>query len=231
MEQEKNQETLLEILNGCQPSDYPYNQFEEDKNLDKASELESLGFTEVATKMIKRMEMIHKLGKTAQYNYIRVAPTRIQEYLKMKAERYNAEHPSKKNDEDNFDDDPLDYIRMMDRALTRIWQGHMSTRTITNESSNSGSFSEPTNDYMTNDENTIGQFKYTETPISEYKDIPPQDTLDALKEHRGRNIFDYFTIGKVSHVPDPILWGRIEGCEDRFYICQWGDDITLDDIL
>lgn len=88
-----------------------------------------------------------------------------------------------------------------------------------------------TKDYNSTDPKTIGKFVYTETPVSEYPDIPPNDVLQVMKTHKDRKIFDYFSIAKVTHIVDPIMFGRINGCEDRFYIAQWGNDITLDDIL
>jgi len=35
----------------------------------------------------------------------------------------------------------------------------------------------------------------------------------------------------VTVVPDPILLGRITGCENRYFIAQWDDDVKIEDIL
>ena len=89
--------------------------------------------------------------------------------------------------------------------------------------------SERTCDYTNGGE--IGQFIYNEIKLENYPAIPPSHILENLKVHKDLHLFDYFTIGSVEKVKDPILWGRIEGSTDRYFICQWGEDISLDDII
>jgi hypothetical protein len=46
--------------------------------------------------------------------------------------------------------------------------------------------------------------------------------------------FDSFEIAKIQwkrEIKDPILFGRIDGCPDRFYVSQWDDDVRIEDIL
>ncbi len=70
--------------------------------------------------------------------------------------------------------------------------------------------------------------------IKDYTEIPPQEALDSLKDAKEDNVFDTFEITKIEDVieqKDPILFGRIEECNDRFFITQWDDDIKIEDIL
>ena len=72
------------------------------------------------------------------------------------------------------------------------------------------------------------------TAIKDYPNVPPSDTLDALELAMGVGCFDTFEIASiewVKHVPDPILFGRVTGCEDRFFIAQWDNDIKIEDML
>lgn len=71
-------------------------------------------------------------------------------------------------------------------------------------------------------------------PLGEYDRLPESHVLDSLEEAQGRKCFDSFEVGKiddVKEVKDPILFGRVAGCEDRFYIDQWDDDVKIEDIL
>ena len=70
--------------------------------------------------------------------------------------------------------------------------------------------------------------------LRSYQEIPPVSVLEKLEEAKQKRCFDYFEIAKIQSVevrPDPILFGRINGCPDRFYISQWNDDVRIEDIL
>lgn len=72
------------------------------------------------------------------------------------------------------------------------------------------------------------------TALADYEECPPSAVLDVLDEAQGRDIFDTFEIAKVEwveEVADPILFGRITGCEDRFFIAQWDEDVRIEDLL
>ena len=67
-----------------------------------------------------------------------------------------------------------------------------------------------------------------------YGEIPPQFVLDKMKDASADNVFDSFEIAKIDwkvEIKDPILFGRIEGCTDRFFIAQWDDDVSIEDII
>ena len=64
--------------------------------------------------------------------------------------------------------------------------------------------------------------------------IPPESVLDKLEIAQREQIFDKFEVGYidwVKEVKDPILFGRIEGCEDYFFIGQWDDDVKIEDLI
>lgn len=72
------------------------------------------------------------------------------------------------------------------------------------------------------------------TRIGDYNKIPPVAVLTRLREAVHDNVFDFFEVAdiqSVKEVPDPIIFGRIEGCIDRFYVAQWDDDVTIEEIV
>lgn len=67
--------------------------------------------------------------------------------------------------------------------------------------------------------------------IKDYTEAPPEDVLEKLKKAKADGCFDEFVIAKiesVKEVEDPILFGRIIGCGDYFFIAQWDDDVTME---
>lgn len=70
--------------------------------------------------------------------------------------------------------------------------------------------------------------------LSDYAEVPPPDCLLDLKKAKDMGCFDSFEIAKVETVevrPDPIIFGLIKNCVDKFYITQWLDDVKIEDIL
>lgn len=83
-----------------------------------------------------------------------------------------------------------------------------------------------------------GQGSYqalTFTSLDKYPAVPPTEVLDALESAMALSVFDAFEVAQITEQsvpkPDPILFGRITGCEDRFYIAQWDEDVKIEDIL
>lgn len=71
-------------------------------------------------------------------------------------------------------------------------------------------------------------------PIEKYSEIPPVDVLEKLEKAQEMNCFDYFEVAKIEarvEVKDPIIFGCIKGCPDKFYVAQWDDDVKIQDIL
>jgi hypothetical protein len=72
------------------------------------------------------------------------------------------------------------------------------------------------------------------TPIENYAKVPPHDALYRLEAAMADAVFDGFevaTIQWVKEVVDPIIFGRVDGCTDRFFIAQWDDDVKIEDIV
>lgn len=69
------------------------------------------------------------------------------------------------------------------------------------------------------------------TPVGNYERIPPEHVLISLETARGRNCFDSYEVAFIRNVKDPLLFGRITDCPDRFFIDEWGDDVSITDLL
>lgn len=71
-------------------------------------------------------------------------------------------------------------------------------------------------------------------PIDQYQEVPPSDVLDKVEVAQEIGCFDTFEVARIQDVvvqKDPIVFGRIEGCPDRFFVAQWDDDVTIEQIL
>lgn len=77
------------------------------------------------------------------------------------------------------------------------------------------------------------EYCWNEVSIKEYAGCPPDAVLESLKLHKERGIFDEFTVATVSmrEVKDPLLLGVVHGIKERAFLAQWGDDVSLDDII
>ncbi len=72
------------------------------------------------------------------------------------------------------------------------------------------------------------------TPVESYAECPPDSVLADLETAIDRHCFDAFEVAHIVttiKVPDPILFGRINGCTDRFFIAQWDEDVKIQDLL
>jgi hypothetical protein len=72
------------------------------------------------------------------------------------------------------------------------------------------------------------------TPLEQYPEVPPAEVLERLAEAQKNDCFDYFEVAHIESVEklkDPIVLGRIKGCSDRFFISQWNDDVSIEDLL
>jgi hypothetical protein len=76
--------------------------------------------------------------------------------------------------------------------------------------------------------------KLSFTSIKEYETIPPTDVLEKIEEAQEIGCFDEFEIAKIESVKeykDPIVFGKINGCSDLFFVAQWDNDVSIEDIL
>ena|SRR3990172_8936713 len=70
--------------------------------------------------------------------------------------------------------------------------------------------------------------------VDSYPGIPPMEVLESTRQAAGRGIFDTLEVAHVVSVreyKDPIIFGRVTGCTDRFFIAQWGDDVRITDLV
>ncbi len=82
---------------------------------------------------------------------------------------------------------------------------------------------------------TYQVIEWKEVKIADYPGVPPNDVLDKLEEAQNKQAFDYYTIAsvetKVVDIKDPLLFGRYEGDTNRYFLAQWGSDVSLDDVI
>lgn len=68
--------------------------------------------------------------------------------------------------------------------------------------------------------------------VKDYKRLPPDNVLEALKKAQSDDLFDSFHIAYIERIKDPILFGQIKAFKNLyFFIAQWGDDVKFEDIL
>lgn len=71
-------------------------------------------------------------------------------------------------------------------------------------------------------------------PLETYPGLPPVDVLTQVKAAKQRGIFTRFEVASIESVneyKDPIVFGIVEGCSDRFYIGEWGEDVSMADLM
>ncbi len=68
--------------------------------------------------------------------------------------------------------------------------------------------------------------------MKDYKRLPPDHVLESLKKAQDSKIFDTFHVAYIVKVKDPILFAKIKVFPNLyFFIDQWGDDVTFEEIL
>lgn len=86
------------------------------------------------------------------------------------------------------------------------------------------------------DPHTYGLFYKTMkfTRLAFYDEVPPAEVLQKIKEAKELKCFDDFevlTLESQEVLPDPVVFGIIEGCDNRYFVAQWDDDVKIEDIL
>lgn len=75
--------------------------------------------------------------------------------------------------------------------------------------------------------------KWNETPIDMYPGVPPKHVLNRVQE--AKKDFKHFAIVTVTveevPIPDPLVVGIKDGCDDRFLIDWWDKDIDPLELL
>lgn len=227
--------------------------------LNKAAQLEELGFKDAAIELKAKALKTLRLAKLTEFKYIKITTEMIQKFLDRKAEQYNKEHPIEKSAESpryifstgiNGLGSALGGITFFNSSETAMQQiaaqqqyAAPANTFIAFDNPNIGnglsigvsgvryipSMMARTNDFTTG--KGIGQYKWLEQDIKQLKKLPPDNVLNKLATEKERNLFDYFTVARLEELPDPLLLGRIDGSEDRFFIAQWDNDITLDELI
>jgi hypothetical protein len=67
--------------------------------------------------------------------------------------------------------------------------------------------------------------------IASYAEAPPEYVIKDLELAIERKCFDSFEVAYIRDAKDPILFGRIGLCPDRFFIAQWDEDVKITDLL
>lgn len=67
--------------------------------------------------------------------------------------------------------------------------------------------------------------------IEDYDKVPPDDVLLKLEEAQRVGCFDSYEVAYIRNVKDPIIFGRITDCTDRFFIGQWDNDVSIEDLI
>lgn len=195
--------------------------------------LGDLGFDYLAHQLRDRVLMAQKLEEIKAEGYITVTPAKINQFLERKAAEYN----------ENAMKTYSTNVSALNRGTTVQWttfpqtfsSGSLSSTffldAIGNRMPHNIRFTARTNDFLSPDKDRISGFAWEEVPVKEYKAIPPDHALEALKRAREKEIFHDFTIASVTHVKDPLLFGVLNGVEDRFFLAQWGEDVALDDVI
>lgn len=180
---------------------------------EKAQQLMELGFTKVAMELAAKAELGRKLS-IAYEHYRYVKQEKIDAYkdkLRKATERRMT----------------LAELRNHPTYGDAIQDGHRWHREMSLEQIEDLVLSKTTPSYDT----------LVLDALHSYPGVPPQAALDKLAEAKAHGIFDTFEVAHVDPVaskvklPDPIIFGLVAGCSDRFFIAEWGDDVKLADII
>jgi hypothetical protein len=72
------------------------------------------------------------------------------------------------------------------------------------------------------------------TALESYPNVPPGDVLEKIRDAKALKCFDRFevlTLETVEVVPDPVVFGIIDGCDNKYFVAQWEDDVKIEQIL
>lgn len=223
---------LLELVGECVEAGKEAGDIE--AAIAEANSLKDLGFNTAAAEIMVRATRKGKLNRIAEQKYVVITNEKIEEFLRRKAAV--VARPT----QDRFD-------RFMGGFTSEIRLGkQMLSADIANSvmmhfqrqaqlASESAWFSltaQSIPSTLAAIDARGDRWVWNEVPVADYKAIPPKDVLVKMAEHKARGCFDSFTIASVEKIHDPLLLGRIEGVLDRrWYIAQWGDDVSLDDVI
>lgn len=248
---------LMELVNECEKLSLKDLSELKGGAMEKIENLHKLGFTHIANQLTDEANKRTKLRAIADGGYVKITPAKIGAFLDRKVEAYNKGHmkpkPSHLSTASHFEHmwtNPHtgDLISIPIRPRITATEIAAEQFAAYREMSNGpvqpadevfGYGSLQTSSRQTICRNTIhrmqstgiGMFVWAEVRIADYSNIPPATALDALGLAMDKNIFDYFTIATMNEVKDPLLLGRLNNHEDRYFLAQWGEDVCLDDVI
>lgn len=228
--------TLMEFIRTCPKMDTAqhYNA-KADSALKKAEDLRELGFRYMASRLSQKARTEARLNSLAKEKYTRITSVDIQNFLNKKAAFYSWQNRGK-----DEKDVTLQEFEKMIGGITgqrlQEYSGLFSSRTTWSPYSPSDTTASNilfanTTDLLSDQPGKIGRFMWIETRVDDYGQVPPEPVLQALRAEKKKNLFDYFTIASVNSIQDPVLLGRIDGLNDRYFLFQWGEDVALDDLI
>jgi len=238
-----NQGNLMELVETCERESE--NETKVDSGLATAGDLEKAGMSRAAATLMQELEIKDKKERIAKYGYIKITYEKVKKFLNSKAESYNNTHPkvSECNGGVFMAGNMHGMTISCDPAMAEsqdLWidgKKHSISTSPPHETQRKREHRKliscyaQTNDYYSADNNSIGKFVWQEHELENYPGVPPKHILDAIVEHKSRNVFDYLTIAEVKGLHDPLLLGRLDDIEDAYFITQWGNDIQLDDVI
>lgn len=244
-------ETLMELVN--EGTLLEPREFSAEKSREAINRIKSLGFVTAIKDSETRILIKEKEAKISQYSYLAFDAKKIQGFLNRKAEEYNKKIPKQKKKEEAAS---AHYFMSRNYGLQTVYYNMPTaadqwTVTTSNtlydssipqqvalyqdmlqkSTSRRSSFQARTDHYSSSEPNTIGRYCWNEVPVEEYKGVPPENVLDTFADHRGRELFDFYTVAEVEGIRDPLLLGRLDGSELRYFIAQWDEDVNIDDII
>lgn len=172
-------------------------------DVEKATQLEQLGFKVASNNLKQRIEIFKKLSKITEYEYLCFDNKDIGTFLNQlpTINPYILYSSFVSNNAIGYDN-----------ATWQLPDGQIIV--IKFNKSKTEELRKP----EIIDKNG---YAWIETPIDQYKEIPTKEVLGSLEKAQSRNIFDYFTIATIEKSKDPMLLGRIEGSDKRFFIGLW----------
>ena len=229
-------ETLMELVNIAKIED---KQNVKEITLNVGNELKELGFNKISDKILKSVRLKNRITNIAKQKYLKITTEMINSYLDNKVNEYNKIHGIIGKDSVLTDltssEDVGGYLiphNISSQVYKRIHYSWSSDTSLPVRNDFKIIIIEKhTCDYFSSQTGTIGKFVWKECPIEEYDGIPPKEVLDKLRIHKDKELFDYFTIASVENIKDPLLFGRINESDNRYFIAQWGSDIFLDDLI
>jgi hypothetical protein len=72
------------------------------------------------------------------------------------------------------------------------------------------------------------------TALESYPNVPPSEVLEKIRGAKELKCFDRFevlTLETVEVIPDPVVFGIIDGCDNKYFVAQWDDDVKIEQIL